>query len=571
MPNFNFQAPTFSAPSGSRSSSAPSAPKSPFTAPPAPPSFAGSNTASLGTPTSTSQNAYTGQLGTLAGETAGQSVSLAQYAGTAGPTETNAFLNAINSIVSTDPTARFAAVAPEVQDINSQFKQSAAEIAANTPRGGDQDYLQSLNEMQRSSNISNMLNQEYNQAINEQGQIGSQLIGQAYQGFGVAQSGAAVGGNLTEASAGMGAAATQSNLNNIASILSDAYSGSGIAGNIEKLIKGSPTASSPGSSPSGGFNDQLINSIMNGPSTGASALPAGVDAVGNASSPIATLPTEASLAVAALPGVTAGLSSAAPIAGDLAAVGGDAAAPIAALPMGTSAASAISAMSAPAAEAGGTAATTSGGLTGALSSLGGDIGGAAGNVGSAFGAASSALGGLGAELGTDLGSATLSTVLGAVGTALPFLAPLALIPLLFHGANPNEQTAATAHQAFDVAGSDVINAVKAGYITPAQGQQIMSALIPSGQQQVGSVVSGIQNTNSKIQGTVPQLTNELTNDLNYVEGMPAGAATPFSAGGVESTFINPSTPGYMSSAVTQGNTLALQAIQNLLSSAYASA
>lgn len=453
----------------------------------------------MGSPTSTNQNAYIGQLGTLAGETAGQATALGQYAAGAGAQETNAFLNAINSITSTDPTVRFAAIAPEVQDINSQFNQAQQEIAANVPRGGESNYLQALNEMQRASNISNMENQEFSQALQEQGQFGQQLMSQGYQGFGVGQSGAATGGELTSASAQGTAAGKASNFQNISSALTDIYSGTQAASGIEKLLG---NTAAPAVATAAG-----------------SAAPAAAGAISALSGAPATLPLDTSLA------------------GEISSVVPDV-----------------------------TGATTASGAAGAgAATSGGILSGIEGAVAAPYTAISGAVTGA-------LGGGSLAGILGTIAGVAPYLAPLALIPLLFHGADPNEQTAATAHQAFNVAGEDIVNAAKSGYITPDEAKTIMNAMIPSAQQQVGGVVSGLNDKNSKVQGTVTQLTNELNQNLAALNNLPQSNSTvPFSTGGLQSSFINPSTPGYMSSAVSQGNQLAMQAIENLMSSAYAQA
>jgi hypothetical protein len=206
---------------------------------------------------------------------------------------------------------------------------------------------------------------------------------------------------------------------------------------------------------------------------------------------------------------------------------------------------------------GGTGAATGGGLLSGIEGIPGDI---AGGIGSIYGGISSAVSGA-------LGGGELAGILGSVAGVAPFLAPLALLPLFFNGANPNQVGPAQAQQIYESAADDVNRAVKGGYISPEKGQQILQSIISTANTNVGGEVNSLMSSgkgNSEIANTVPGMDQILQSIMN---GMPSEGGTtsqPYSASALENLFINPSTPGWYSGSVSQGNQLALQDIGSAL-------
>jgi hypothetical protein len=96
-----------------------------------------------------------------------------------------------NQMLSTDPTKRMAAVAPQVQQTIQQQNAARQSIAASTPRGGAQDYLMSQSYIQQASEIGNLMDQAWNQALQAQGQIGEWGAGTTLSALGAAESGMA--------------------------------------------------------------------------------------------------------------------------------------------------------------------------------------------------------------------------------------------------------------------------------------------------------------------------------------------------------------------------------------------
>lgn len=161
------------------------------------------------------------------------------------------------------------------------------------------------------------------------------------------------------------------------------------------------------------------------------------------------------------------------------------------------------------------------------------------------------------------GSAALS---GILGTVLPFLAPLAaLVPFLFQGANPYQVGPAKAQQPFEVAADDVYNAVKGGYVTPAQGVQAIQNLEQGAQTSLQNVLAKVpaSDMNQKIAGTPAQVQNILSNEAQQIENLgnvaPA-SGTPNWA----SLFLNPSTKGWYPTSIPTGNEMAQQLLNSLV-------
>lgn len=151
---------------------------------------------------------------------------------------------------------------------------------------------------------------------------------------------------------------------------------------------------------------------------------------------------------------------------------------------------------APAAEAAGTAGTAGGGLLGTLGSA------AAAPYGAISGAVTGALGG-----------GSLAGILGTIAGVAPYLAPLVLLPLLLHGANPNQVPAAQTEQPYEAAGDDIMSLVKSGKISAGQATGYLQSLIGMGrkaesaiQPQIGSVASkGSENLTNVIQQMIQKL------------------------------------------------------------------
>lgn len=173
-------------------------------------------------------------------------------------------------------------------------------------------------------------------------------------------------------------------------------------------------------------------------------------------------------------------------------------------------------------------------------------------------------GGLLSGLGTGLGGA-LDTVLGA---AVPFIGPLlAVLPFLFQGANPQQVKPAQAQQPFEVGADDIYNAVKAGYLTPAQGDQAIQAIDTSANSQLGSLVNSIMASgggNQKIANTIPEVNQILANEISSVNALPSETPRSFTDNDLASILMNPSTQGYYTGSVSGGNTLAENLINQML-------
>lgn len=173
------------------------------------------------------------------------------------------------------------------------------------------------------------------------------------------------------------------------------------------------------------------------------------------------------------------------------------------------------------------------------------------------------LGGLGMGLAANAG---LDTLAGILGTAVPFLAPFAaLVPFLFQGANPYQTLPAKAQQPFEVAADDVYNAVKGGYVTPAQGVQAIQSLEQNAQGSLQNVLSQIPagHMNQKIANTPGEVQNILSNEAQQIENLgnvaPASGAPDWT-----SLFLNPSTKGWYTPSIPSGNEMAAQLLNSLV-------
>lgn len=171
-----------------------------------------------------------------------------------------------------------------------------------------------------------------------------------------------------------------------------------------------------------------------------------------------------------------------------------------------------------------------------------------------------------AGAGSGAVSGGIAALSGILGTALPFLAPLAaLVPFLFQGANPYQVGPAKAQQPFEVAADDVYNAVKGGYVTPAQGVQAIQNLEQGAQTSLQNVLAKVpaSDMNQKIAGTPAQVQNILSNEAQQIENLGNVAPTSGTPNWA-SLFLNPSTKGWYPTSVPTGNEMAQQLLNSLV-------
>lgn len=135
---------------------------------------------------------------------------------------------------------------------------------------------------------------------------------------------------------------------------------------------------------------------------------------------------------------------------------------------------------------------------------------------------------------------------------------------LIGGANPNQVPAAQQSQIYESAADDISNAVKAGMLTPIQGQEAIQAAAELGNQQVGETVANLAgNSNKNITNSVPTMDQVIQNESNALQNVNVPPVA-FNTSALPGVFLNPSTPGWYSGSLSQGGQLATQLLSNLL-------
>jgi hypothetical protein len=127
------------------------------------------------------------------------------------------YIKYLNSLTSTDPNARFAAVAPAVQDITSQ-KEAAISNISQLPRGGEQDYLRALAEIGGGADISKLLTGEYAAAQAAKGQAGQFGLEFRLQQEGLAENALANAGAILTGQQQLAAAGSSATIGAIADV-----------------------------------------------------------------------------------------------------------------------------------------------------------------------------------------------------------------------------------------------------------------------------------------------------------------------------------------------------------------
>jgi hypothetical protein len=95
----------------------------------------------------------------------------------------------LNAMTSSDPATRTAAAAPAIQTEEQQQSKARQNIAANTPRGGAQNYLEGQSYIQEAGDISGFINNAWLSAEQQQGQLGEWGTQATQQGLGLSESG----------------------------------------------------------------------------------------------------------------------------------------------------------------------------------------------------------------------------------------------------------------------------------------------------------------------------------------------------------------------------------------------
>lgn len=175
--------------------------------------------------------------------------------------------------------------------------------------------------------------------------------------------------------------------------------------------------------------------------------------------------------------------------------------------------------------------------------------------------------GTAAATGTSIMAAVLPTV-AAIPIAGAVVAGVVSLLALFHvgeGCGQACITSAETEQIFECASEDVLYAAKAGQITAAQAQAAMQWLLIQGQQQMAS----LQSSDPKAKGGLTNLTNSIQGEIASIApntppiptDAPTAALNPTQLEG--SIFVQPGAAGWYASSVSQGASLALQAIADV--------
>lgn len=195
-----------------------------------------------------------------------------------------------------------------------------------------------------------------------------------------------------------------------------------------------------------------------------------------------------------------------------------------------------------------TGAGTAAGVTGALAGLGSDISGAAGAVG----------GGITSGLSALIPLLSNPITWGIGGAAL-------LAKLLLHGADPNQVKTATGEQGFEVATDNVNSLVKRGKLTVQQGQQLINEIKAQGDKSLQGTISGLNDQNPKIAGALTNFNDVVNNELAGLSQWSGVSQNPITGVAAnDPLFINPSAQGWEPGAVSSGDELSAQLINQLL-------
>ena len=108
----------------------------------------------------------------------------------------NAYTTLLRQGISSDPTVRMAQAAPGIKAQEQQTQQALNSIAT-LPRGGAADYLSGQAYISEASNVSDLINQAYNQDLAAIGNLGVTEAQQGLAGYNAAVGAESVGGSIT--------------------------------------------------------------------------------------------------------------------------------------------------------------------------------------------------------------------------------------------------------------------------------------------------------------------------------------------------------------------------------------
>jgi hypothetical protein len=134
-------------------------------------------------------------VGVQALNTANQADVAAQGLSSAGASNLGAYQSTLNAELSTDPSARMAVQAPNIQ-ADEQQTQSALTSLSSLPRGGAQDYLKGEAYIQEASDVGTLLDQAWNSAATATGALGTTETQLASQELQLAQTGISTGASI---------------------------------------------------------------------------------------------------------------------------------------------------------------------------------------------------------------------------------------------------------------------------------------------------------------------------------------------------------------------------------------
>ena len=112
------------------------------------------------------------------------------------------YINTNNQMLSDSPKTRMAAEAAPIAGVTQQQNAARQSIAATTPRGGAQDYLMSQSYITQASDIGTLMDNAWNQALQNEGSIGEWGAGTTLSAEQAASSGMASAAATTQGAIG---------------------------------------------------------------------------------------------------------------------------------------------------------------------------------------------------------------------------------------------------------------------------------------------------------------------------------------------------------------------------------